>query len=470
MMFFIRLFRRYCACTAFWGGTVMYLDYHSKAIFNSFREGILIINTEEKIEFANTAYLDFLKNEANLEPGDVIGQKLRDIRPGARLPEVLKRGHALLQEARRESKDIYFVNMYPIYVGDELEGAISVVTFQADADAFRNQVENAEKRLQQKLRRVSKASAQYTFDSLIAESPVSKGIKKTAEMIAETDANILITSENGSGKEAYAQAIHNASSRAHGVFVAVNCATMNPDTLDSELFGYVEGAFSGAKAGGKVGLFEAASGGTLLLDEISEMNLFTQAKLLRVLKNKTVRPVGSYEEIPVDVRVIAACNVNLEEYLKEGKFRPDLYSYLSLFHIHIPPLRDRVEDIPAMVEQLLSDFSITQKREITISSAAMSRLLEHKWPGNSSELKNVLEFSAYLSPTGVIEENHLPENIGSRAERDTTLLYQRIKRFERNEILKALDFYGSDLKGKKMAAEELGISLASLYNKLNEDV
>lgn len=439
------------------------------AVFNAMNEGILIIDTAGAIVFANAAYRRFLRGEMGRDPGEIVGRPLRQLRPGAQLPDVVRSGEAALQAPRKESADIYWVNMYPIRVGGEIVGGISIVTFMEEASAFREKIEGMERRSRQLLRRATKAmSSRYTFDYITARSEKSKACKEFTRRIAGSDAPVLLTSESGAGKEVYAQAIHNASPRAGGVFLALNCATFNPDTLDSELFGYVDGAFPGAKEGGKLGMFEAAEGGTLLLDEISEMKLETQSKLLRTLQEHTIRPVGGLEEIPVNVRILAASNADLEQYIRDGRFRPDLYYRLSTFHVRIPPLRERPEDIPLLARQMLMEISASMKRTITISDEASAQLMRHSWPGNIRELRNVLEFSAYLSRTGVIERGDLPENI-EPATRDTSSLYDRVRRFERGEIRRALEFHGSDLAGKRAAAEELGISLASLYSKLKED-
>lgn len=440
------------------------------AVFDAMREGILVIDTAGVIVFGNAAYRRFLRGEMGRDPGEIVGRHLRDLRPGAQLPDVVRSGEAVLQAPRKESADIYWVNMYPIRAADgEILGGLSVVTFMAEASAFREKLESTERRSRQLLRRVTKAmSSRYTFDYITARSEKSKACKEFVRRIAGSDAPVLLTSESGAGKEVYAQAIHNASPRAGGVFLALNCATFNPDTLDSELFGYVDGAFPGAKAGGKLGMFEAAEGGTLLLDEISEMKLETQSKILRALQEHTIRPVGGVEEIPVNVRILAASNADLEQYIRDGRFRPDLYYRLSTFHVRIPPLRERPEDIPLLARQMLMEISASMKRSVTISEEAVAQLMRHSWPGNIRELRNVLEFSAYLSRTGVIECGDLPENIGPAA-RDTTALYDRVRRFERAEIRRALEFHGSDLAGKRAAAQELGISLASLYSKLKED-
>ena len=436
-----------------------------QAIFQPMQEGILIINTAARIVFANQAYLDFL----GMRWEDIRGRPLREVRPGARLPEVLATGRPILHAPRMEKQDeIYFVNMYPIKADGEVVGGISVVTFLKDAYDFQSELDAYEKRNKQVLRRVNKAnSARYTFDSIVAASENSQATKLLARKAAATEAAVMLASESGTGKELYAQAIHNASTRKNEVFVAINCANFNANTLESELFGYVEGAFTGAKKGGKIGLFEAASGGTLFLDEVSEMDYALQAKLLRAIQEGRIRPVGGVNEIEVDVRLICASNADLNAYIEEGKFRRDLYYRLSTFRIRIPPLRERREDIPALTEALLAELSKKLKRSVTITDEALRCLTVHDWPGNVRELRNVLEFSAYLSDNGTIVQDSLPEHIVRPAmEQPEITLSQRVRVFEQAEINKLLLKNGTDLAGKKKTAKQLGVSLATLYNKL----
>lgn len=444
------------------------LDKDARAIFDAMSEGITIIDIEGRIVFGNRAYLSFLSKESGQAVEEIEGRRLRDLRPGARLPEVLEAGKPILHITRKEIEDFYFVNMYPIYLDGALAGGISVVTFLEDAYQAREELEAMEQRNQQVLRRINKANgARYTFADIVAESPAVRQVKELAEKVAQTDATVLLESESGTGKELYAQAIHNASPRREGVFVAINCSNFNADLLESELFGYVEGAFTGAKKGGKIGLFEAAAGGTLFLDEISEMDLGLQAKLLRVLQERQIRPVGAVREKPVDVRVIAACNADLQRYVAEGKFRKDLYYRLSTFPVHIPPLRERTCDIPVLAEAILAELSHKLRRDITLTAEAAVQLQAHDWPGNVRELRNVLEFSAYLTPSGLITPEALPAGLTHRAAADARPLAQRVRAFERQEIQRLLEQYGASLEGKRRAAAELGISLASLYNKLN---
>lgn len=445
----------------------MELNEDARAIFDAMREGITIIDTEGRIVFGNLAYRAFLNKEAGGDIGPIEGYRLRDLRPGARLPEVLETGQPHLHITRQEIQDFYFVNMYPIYRDGELRGGLSVVTFLDDAYRTREELDAMEAKSKQVLNRINKANgARYTFDDITAHSSATLQVKELAEKIAATDATVLLEAESGAGKELYAQAIHNASPRRDGVFVAINCSNFNGELLDSELFGYVEGAFTGAKRKGKMGLFEAAYGGTLFLDEISEMDLGLQAKLLRALQERRIRPVGGVKEIDIDVRVIAACNVDLERYVQEGKFRKDLYYRLNTVPIHIPPLRERTEDIPFLAQDILEELSHKLRRSLVLTDEAMELFQAYDWPGNVRELRNILEFSAYLAPGGVISVDMLPGRQRHQKEAPHLTLAQKTKQFERREIEKLLHKYGSTLEGKKKAAAELGISLASLYNKI----
>lgn len=444
------------------------LNEDARSVLNALREGITIIDTDGNLVFGNKAYCEFLNKEAGGDIGPVEGYRLRDLRPGARLPEVLQTGKPILHVTRKEIEDFYFTNMYPIYRDGELAGGISVVTFMEDAYQARDELEAMEARNRQVLRSISKANgARYTFDDIVAVHDNARAVKALAQKAAPTDAPVLLSAESGTGKELYAQAIHNASSRRHEVFVAINCANFNASILESELFGYVEGAFTGAKKGGKIGLFEAASGGTLFLDEVSEMDMGLQAKLLRVLQEGKIRPVGGVKEIDVDVRILCASNADLNAYIEEKKFRLDLYYRLSTFLIRIPPLRERREDIPALAESILSDLSKQLKRTVEITPDALACLAEHDWPGNVRELRNALEASVYLSENGRITLDSLPSHLlHSSRELSSLSLAQRVQAFEQEEIRKALLRCGSTLEGKKKAAAELGISLATLYNKL----
>lgn len=450
---------------------MLQLNEAARSVLDALNEGITIIDTDGRLVFGNRAYRAFLKKELGRDFDSVEGYMLRDLRPGARLPDVLKTGKAMTHIPRREIEDFYFTNMYPIHQNGQLIGGISVVTFMEDAYLARDELEAIEAHNRQILRSISKANgARYTFEDIVAVGENVKSVKLLAQRAAPTDAPVLLSAESGSGKELYAQAIHNASYRKNEVFVAINCANFNSNILESELFGYAEGAFTGAKKGGKIGLFEAANHGTLFLDEISEMDMALQAKLLRAIQEGKVRPVGSVKEVSVDVRLICASNADLPKYIAERKFRQDLYYRLSTFLIHIPPLRERPRDIAALAEMILNDLAKKIKRSLHITPDALEVLKRHDWPGNVRELRNVLEFSAYLSPNGIITPESLPDHYTHNSEKLSSLtLAEKVRRFEREEIHRLLEKNGSDLNGKKLTAQQLGISLATLYNKLSED-
>ncbi len=447
----------------------MEVNKYIESIFNPMSEGILIVDKDSLVLFANEAYLKFIGKKKE----EIIQQKITDFRPGSRLPEVVATGERILHAARTENSNekVYFVNMYPIYNEETVVGGISVVTFLDDAYDVKKALENHEMYIKDVLARINELHGkQEGFDTIIAKSPKSVEVKELAKKMAVTEATVLLESESGTGKEVYAKAIHNASPRSKETFLAVNCASFNSTLLESELFGYVGGSFTGAEKKGKMGVFEAANGGTLFLDEISEIDLEFQAKLLRVLQERCIRPVGGLEEIPVDVRIICACNANLQEAVAEGKFRKDLYYRLNAFTLHIPPLRERRADIPALTEYFLKEFSEKLKKSIRITDEAFNCLMLHDWPGNVRELRNILEFGSYLSEDGIITLSMLPSDIAECGQKivDVTpsTLAEKVRAFEKKEIDKLLTIYGDNLEGKKRVASTLGISLASLYNKM----
>jgi len=441
-----------------------------KLILNSLSEGVLITDKDSNVIYVNDAYTKITGVEYN----NIVGKPLLSVRKGAQLPIVLKTGKEILRAFRKEGDIEYFVNMYPIILKEKIIGGISIVTAIDDAYYLSEKISQ----LREKNRLLLKAlhysnNAKYTFNDIVAESKLSLKTKELAMKVAKTDSPVLLQAETGCGKELYAQAIHNSSSRKNGPFIAINCATLSPDLLESELFGYEEGAFTGAKKNGKTGLFEMANNGTLFLDEISEIEYSLQAKLLRVLQEQTIRKIGGNNEIKVNVRIICACNVDLLKYTNEGKFRKDLYFRISTFPIFITPLRERKEDILPLTESILKNISINLKRNIQISPDALNVLMNYNWPGNIRELKNVLEFSATFAQDGVIQVEHLPEIIHQGVltsysyNTNGKTLAEKVKEFEKSEIKKALNLFGDTVEGKKKAAKYLGISLASLYNKIN---
>lgn len=442
----------------------MRIDNWIKAIFDNLYDGILIIDTNEIVKYINPAYTRITK----VAYDEIVGNKLRDIRPGARLQNVLTSKKPIVGALREEFGIHYSVNMSPIFDDSRLVGAISVVStiddiykLYQDIDKYKLKVKSLENRIS------AIQKAKYTLNDIISIDDSSVKVKNTIKKIANKDITVLIYGESGTGKELYANAIHNESNRADGPFIAVNCASFQGNLLDSELFGYEEGSFTGAKKEGKMGLFEAANKGTIFLDEISEMDFEVQAKLLRTLQEGIIRRVGSVKETAIDVRIIAATNKNLEEMVKNGNFRNDLYYRISVFPLTIPPLRERKDDIFPFVYDFIYSYKNSLKKDIMISKKAETALYNYDWPGNIRELKNTLEFAINMMEDNIIEYNHLPARIqANKKEFVDYKLSDKIREVERQEIIKRINLYGDSIEGKRKAADSLGISLATLYNKL----
>ena len=444
----------------------MVIDNWIRTFFDSLYDGILIIDKFEVVKYINIAYTRI----TNVRYDDIVNKKLRDIRSGARLQTVLETKKPIVGALREEDGIEYSVNMSPIFENSEVIGAISIVSTLDDVynlyqaiDKYKVKVKNLENRMK------VMQKAKYTINDIISEDISSLEIKNIIKKIAKKNTTILIYGESGTGKELYANAIHNESARSNGPFIAVNCASFQGNLLESELFGYDEGSFTGAKREGKMGLFEAANNGTIFLDEISEMDFDVQAKLLRVLQEGSIRRIGSVKETNIDVRVIAATNKSLEDLINQEKFREDLYYRISVFPLNIPPLRQRKADIQPLVNLFLKKHKNDLKKNIILSKEAELMLHSYDWPGNIRELKNSLEFAINMMEDDEIKTMHLPMRIQysmQKTEITVGKLSDKIHEVEKNEISKAIKLFGEDIEGKKKAAEKLGISLATLYNKM----
>lgn len=307
---------------------------------------------------------------------------------------------------------------------------------------------------------------------LVGGTKAMQEVMRIVEMAAPSSASVLITGETGAGKEIVARTIHRLSPRAGGPFVAINCSAIPETLMESEIFGHERGAFTGA-AERRIGCFELADSGTLLLDEIGEMPAPTQAKLLRVLEDRKVRRLGSKTETPVDVRVVAATNKDPEQAVGSGQLRQDLYFRLNVFHIHLPPLREHKEDIPLLVEHILRDVNAKHGRHVRgIGAEVMDIFMGHTWPGNIRELRNALERAAIMCEKELITRACLPPEFGKMTAKGpsdlSTIKFPvgtTVDAMERELILQTLSATGNN---KTRAAELLGISLKTLHNKLKE--
>jgi DNA-binding NtrC family response regulator len=309
---------------------------------------------------------------------------------------------------------------------------------------------------------------QYSLANIVGQSKKMKDLFELIESVAASDANILIQGENGTGKELIANAIHYNSHRAKGPFIKINCAAIPKDLIESELFGYKKGAFTGAQSD-KVGLLEMAEGGSLLLDEIGEMPPYLQTKLLRVLQEREYRPIGSDRLVRVNFRLICATNVELEVALKEGKLREDLYFRVNTITLRVPPLRERSEDIPLLCNHFLAKFNRRYNKNVrSISPAAYHLLIRNRWPGNVRELENAIERAVLVSKTGEITPNDLPEAIreeGSPASEFTIPPHRTLAEIEKMAILQTLQRTNWN---KQEAAQILGLYRPTLYSKMKK--
>ncbi|NLR65196.1 sigma-54-dependent Fis family transcriptional regulator [Chitinophaga varians] len=319
-------------------------------------------------------------------------------------------------------------------------------------------------RLQFRIRDLEKKIAgKYNFDNILGNSPEINVAKELARKVAPTDMTVLLLGETGSGKEVFAHAIHEGSNRRQQPFVAVNCSAIGKDILESELFGHVAGAFTGAVKD-KKGFFEEARGGTIFLDEMGEMPVELQAKLLRVLEAQEFYKVGEAKPVKTDVRVIAATNRHLEQEIAAGNFREDLFYRLSVFQIALPSLNERKKDIPLLATWFIQQFSPKLNKRLTgMSPAFLQALQQHSWKGNIRELRNVIERAAILTDTDILDVPSLPFDFQQGV--DSTSSSLRLADMERSHIIRVL----AHVKGNKTrAAELLDIGLTTLYNKIRE--
>ena len=430
-------------------------------------DGIVVVDADGIITLISKAYTDFL----GIDENDAVGKHVEDVIENTRLPIALKTGKTEKAQLQLINGSYMVASRYPLIKDRKVVGAIGKVLFRninelnllhKRINLLQNQLENF------KNKTGGPGQAKYSFQNIIGESDKIMLAKTMAEKAALTDSSILLLGESGTGKELFAHAIHQESSRAANPFIKINCAAIPHELLESELFGYEAGAFTGALKGGKAGKFETADGGTLFLDEIGDMPMSMQSKLLRVLQEKEIEKIGAQYPLSVDVRIIAATNKNLEELTTQGKFRADLFFRLNVFGIKIAPLRERPEDIDILIPSLLDKIcSRLGKYVENISPQAIKKLKKYSWPGNVRELENVLERAVNLiGREGIIEPEHLPEKIsGQVVDMEINSLNESIAQSERTAIEKALTI----AKGNKAkAARLLNISRTKLYNRLSK--
>lgn len=364
-----------------------------KALIDYSIEGIISINRAKVIKVFNPAAEHLLKHSAK----EVLGQPIESVLGFMDVEPCLAQGIQSIGQAARFGDMWLSFNIAPIIVEQRIIGAI--ITFQ---DITRIQEIEAKFRNEVLARRMT---AKYKFADILGTSGQMAEVKRISQEIALADATVLISGESGTGKELFAQSIHNQSTRSHGPFVAVNCAALPPSLLESELFGYVEGAFTGANKKGKQGLFEMAHRGTIFLDEISEMDKYGQSRLLRVLQEKQVMRLGDDKVIPVDVRIIAATNQNLAQLVKGGHFRQDLFYRLKVLTIKLPPLRERSGDVKILTDHFMTLFNRKHAKQISLTQDAYAYLAAYSWPGNVRELMYFIERLVVICKETVVTQD-----------------------------------------------------------------
>lgn len=334
---------------------------------------------------------------------------------------------------------------------------------------------NKKSKVQNTILEEMKKSNNTETTRLLGESEPMIKIKDKIKRIATSNSTVLITGESGTGKDVLARTIHDLGSRKDKPFIAINCAAIPESLLESELFGYVKGAFSGANTQGRMGKFELANGGVIFLDEIGDMPLHLQVKILRVIQDRRCIRIGSNKVIDLDVRIIAATNKNLKKQIEEGKFREDLYYRLNVIPVELPPLRDRDGDVLMLMDSFIDRYNKSlniEKKEIT--SKALDKIKKYNWPGNIRELENCVEYMVNISRyDDVISEEFLPEAIKNynKVSEIPTLVNDELtlNQLEKKYIESMMDKYGDDLKAKKIIADKLGIGIATLYRKIDKE-
>lgn len=447
-------------------------EYQSllKAIFISAQDAISVVNEKGVHIMVNPAYTKI----TGITAKEIIGQSASyDIEEGESLHyKVLETGRPVNNTmlTTQQGKKVV-AQAAPIVVNNILKGSVAVLHDITEIRDLTYKLHEAQKRIRE-------LSSKYTFEDIIGNSEKIVYAKKQAQKAAKVPATVLLKGESGTGKELFAHAIHSMSSRKYNQFIRVNCAAISESLLESELFGYEEGAFTGAKKGGKKGLFEEADNGTIFLDEISEINKNIQVKLLRVLQEKEIVKVGGVKPTSVNVRIVAATNVDLKKAVESGLFRDDLYYRLNVFPINIPPLRERKEDIEKLtqgfIRKLNNEFGRNVKK---ISHDALGKLFNYDWPGNVRELENLIgraminmnysdriiqneQLSFLKSTVQINDKSNEIESISDIEKLDSV-----IGKIEKKYIV---HIYNKCNKNKTETAEKLGISIRNLYYKMKK--
>lgn len=427
-------------------------------IINSIEKGIIIADSDGRITHINAKAIKILSIDLSKER--VLGKRISSIIGGIKLSSTNNTNKIALWEINGEKlKFIYQVTN----ISFGRKNISTLINFTGLSEIIKTATSYT-------------SYEDITFANIVGNSASLNKVMKKSKIIAPSDSSVLLQGESGTGKELFARSIHNLSLRKEGPFVPINCSAIPENLLESELFGYEHGAFTGASAQGKIGKMEQANHGTLFLDEIGDLPFHLQPKLLRAIQTREITKVGGKNPIKINIRIISATNKDLWAATKRGEFRDDLFYRINVIPLTIPPLRDRGSDALLLsefiLERLCSDMRIKTKG---LSKEVKEIFLFYPWPGNIRELENVLEYAVNFSPADVITQEDLPEYITAEAGKvpggavlGRLSLEEMSKIHERGVLLKYLDMYGGSGEGKKTIASKLGISLATLYRKIDE--
>ncbi len=425
------------------------------SILHHLDEAVVAVDRDERVQSVNPAMAELL----GISVEWALGRPLREIAPELSLAGTLRSGEADLERIEKLGRRTVVVNRLPIREHGEQAGAVLTCR---DAGA----IQRADRSLRS-AGRPRHLKARFRLEQILGDSSVIRAAREAAARYAKVDSTVLVTGESGTGKELFAQGIHNASQRRNGPFVAINCAAVAETLLESELFGYEEGAFTGSRKGGKAGLIEGAHTGTLFLDEIGELPLPLQAKLLRVVQEKEVLRLGANDPTPVDLRIVAATNRDLRRMVAEGRFREDLFYRLNILNLHLPPLRGRPQDIPALAARFLG-AALAPARCDRVLAKWLPHLTAYPWPGNIRELENVVErLTVFWGEEGAPDEallkSAVPELFEGRNAPPAADLKGASRSREQAYIRQVLAECGGD---QGAAAKRLGISRTTLWRRL----
>ena len=450
-------------------------------------DGIVIVDRDGVVVMVNQAFTDILDTTPQAIIGKHVSEAYRNSQP-SRLPAVMAAATPQTGITHYLNGKLVYASLYPIIKEGRVIGGIGKILFKdiREITLIANRLQGCSETRVAAVSVARKESlSRYDVNSIVGQSKKMQELKESLLRMASRSSNILLLGESGTGKELFAHAIHAASNRRYAHFVKVNCAAIPEHLLESELFGYAEGAFTGARKGGQLGKFEQAHLGTIFLDEIGDMPLYMQAKMLRVLQERELTPLGSSTPKTVDVRVVAATNSNLEALVREGKFRQDLYYRLKVVTLSIPPLRERREDIRLLVMNFIQQFNEEFALEVQgLSHEAREAVMRYDWPGNVRELRNIIESAFNLVTGPVILRDHLPEQLSRissfpgvegcaapdirgyiRQRLGTRSLSEIVDEFEKLLLEAALE----ESSGNKLqAADLLGITRQWLYKKLHK--